>query len=504
VENHVGKNKKERRFIMLFNGRTEIQRQKLKLTEAEIEQRISESSFGEQGKNWARRWLSVESYGQVGLALFKMPPIVERAENDVLIDVDGKEYIDLLAGFSVSALGQCNRDIAEVIKEQSIKLVHYFDLPHPERIKLAEKLTQITPIKGGKARVVFGVTGADAVELAVRAARYYTGRPFILTAFGDYHGVTYGTMPFTGKGGMWAYFYPVPPHDSTVGYFPFPYPYRSPFGRPAAGEDEGEYCLKKLEEYLEYYFLSKESPYREVKKDITNVAAFLVEPFQSSAGYIIPPAGYLKLLRQLADKYGILLIVDEIQTGLGRTGKLWATEWEGVEVDMLLTSKALGGGLPLSAVIARADILEAWGPGAHVSTQAGNVLACAAANKVLEIVTKEEFLAEVRHKGEYFYNGLKELQERHPLIGHIDARGLYIGIELVKNRETREPASEEAGFILDECVKNGLVFERGGYYYNRFQLIPPLTIRRSTIDRALEIFDKVFTTAEKFFSINRD
>ena len=483
--------------------RTRFQRQgdKLRLSAEEIERRIAESPFGEKGKEWARRWLAAESYGQVGLALFNLPPIVERAKNDILVDVDGKEYIDLLAGFSVSALGNCNPKLTEVISSQAKKLVHYFDFPHPERIKLAERLAEIAPIKEGKARVAFGVTGADAVELAVRAARYYTGRPFILTAFGDYHGVTYGTMALTGKGGMWAYFYPIPPQDTAVGYFPFPYPYQSPFGPPPAGVSEEDWCLERLEAYLEYFFGSKESPYREVKADITNVAAFVVEPFQSSAGYIIPSPGYLGLLRRIADKYGILLIVDEIQTGLGRTGRLWATDWEGVEVDMLLTSKALGGGLPLSAVVARADILEAWGPGAHVSTQAGNVLACAAANKVLEVVTREEFLAEVRRKGDRFYQGLVELQSRHPLLGHINARGLYIGLELVRDRETREPAPEEAAFILEECVKAGMVFEKGGYFHNRFQFIPPLTIRESTIDRAVEILDQAFSAAENRFNL---
>ncbi|RLG09116.1 MAG: hypothetical protein DRN68_02395, partial [Thaumarchaeota archaeon] len=216
----------------MFNSRFEEQRERLRLTPEEIKRRLASTPFGEKAKSWARRWLEVESHGQVGLALFNLPPIVERAENDILVDVDGKEYVDLLAGFSVSALGECNREITEVIQKQATKLVHYFDLPHPERIKLAEKLVQIVPIKGGKARVAFGVTGSDAVELAIRAARYYTGRPFILTAFGDYHGVTYGTMSLTGKGGMWAYFYPIPPQDTAVGYFPFPYPYQCPFGRP--------------------------------------------------------------------------------------------------------------------------------------------------------------------------------------------------------------------------------------------------------------------------------
>jgi 4-aminobutyrate aminotransferase-like enzyme len=477
------------------------QRKRLRLTEENIEQRFRQTSFGERAKAWTRRWLNVESYGQVGLSLFNLPPIVERAEHDILIDVDGKEYVDLLAGFSVSALGECNEEITKIIQQQATKLVHYFDFPHPERIKLAEKLVQLAPIKGGKARVAFGVTGSDAVELAVRAARYYTGRPFILTAYGDYHGVTYSTLALTGKGGMWAYFYPIPPQDTGGGYFPFPYPYQSPFGRAPEGESEEEWCLKRLEDFFAYYFESKESPYREVKNDITNVAAFLVEPFQSSAGYILPSPGYLRLLRRLADKYGILLIVDEIQTGLGRTGKLWASDWEDVEVDMLITSKAIGGGLPLSAVVARAETLEAWGPGAHVSTQAGNVLACAAGNKVLDVVSQGSFLAGVRERGEYFVQGLRELQMRHPLIGQINAQGIYIGLELVRDRETREPAQEEATFILNECVKEGMVFEKGGYFHNRFQLIPPLTIRRSTIDRAVEIFDRTFSAAEDHFGL---
>ena len=476
------------------------QRRRLQLTPEKIEERFRNAAIGEESAKWARRWLDVESYGQVGLALFDLPPIIERAKDgDILIDVDGKEYVDLLAGFSVSALGECNDQVTKVIQEQAGKLVHYFDFPHPERIKLAEKLVQISPIKGGKARVAFGVTGSDAVELAVRAARYYTGRPMILTAFGDYHGVTYGSMAFTGKGGMWPYFYPIPPLDTGVSYFPFPYPYQCPFGKAPAGEDEENWCLERLENYFEYYFQSKESPYREVKGNITNVAAFVVEPFQSSAGYILPSPGYLRLLRRLADKYDILLIVDEIQTGLGRTGKLWASEWEGVEVDMLLTSKALGGGLPLAAVVAKSEVLEAWGPAAHVSTQAGNVLACAAGNVVLNTISQDSFLQTVQERGEYFVDGLRELQRRHPLIGNINAKGIYIGLELVRDRTTREPAPEEALFVTRECVKEGMVFEKGGYFHNRFQLIPPLTIRRQTIDRALEIFDRAFTRAEKYF-----
>ncbi len=475
------------------------QRMRLRLSAQDMEQRIAASPFGERSKAWAQRWLASESHGQVGLALFNLPPIIERAQGDILYDVDGKEYVDLLSGFSVSALGQCNEEISKVIQEQSKKLIHYFDLPHPERIRMAEKLSEICPVQGDASRVVFGVTGSDAVELAMRAARYATGRPLILTAYGDYHGVTYSTIAVTGKGGMWPYFYPVPPLDTGIGYYPFPYPYQSPFGRAPEGVSDEQWCLERLEEYFEYYFGSKESPYREVKSNITNVAAFLVEPYQSSAGYIIPSPGYLKLLRRLCDKYGILLIVDEIQTGLGRTGKLWCYEWEDIKPDMVITSKALGGGIPISAVVSRADVLESWGAGAHVSTQAGNALACAAGNKVLETLTSPGFLDGVTERGRYFTDGLRELQSRYPLIGDIDAKGIYIGIELVKDRETREPAVEESAFILKEAVRDGMVFEKGGYFHNRFQLIPPLTIRKETIDRALGIFDRAFAEATKQF-----
>ena len=475
------------------------QRVRLQLTTEDIEGRIKNAPLGEQGDRWARRWLNAESHGQVGLALFDIPPIIERAQNDILIDVDGKEYVDMLAGFSVSALGQCNEEVTNIISDQAKKLIHYFDLPHPERIKMAERLQEVCPINGDSSRVLFGVTGADAVELAMRAARYATGRPLIMTAYGDYHGVTYSTIALTGKGGMWPYFYPVPPLDTGVGYFPFPYPYQSPFGRAPQGMSDDQWNLERLEEYFDYYFGSKESPYREVKGNITNVAAFVVEPFQSSAGYIIPSTGYLKLLRRLCDQYGILLILDEIQTGLGRSGKLWSYEWEDIKPDMVITSKALGGGIPLSAVVSRADILEAWGPGAHVSTQAGNVLACAAGNKVLEVLTSPGFLDGVNERGDYFVAGLKELQSRYPLIGHIDSRGIYIGVELVRDPETREPAPDEATFILRECVREGMVFEKGGYFHNRFQFIPPLTIRKETIDRAIGILDRALAASEKRF-----
>ena len=468
------------------------QRKRLKVTDEALAQRVEKSPFGAKSREWLRKWQKAESFGSIGWGLFDVPPIIERAKGAFLYDVDGKEYLDLLSGFSVSSLGECNEEITKIIQSQAATLTHYFDLPHPQRITMAEKLCTLSRMSG-RTKVVFGVTGSDATELAVRAARYYTGQPYILSAYGDYHGVTYGTMGLTGKGNMQEFFYPILP-DRAVGHFPFPHEYRTPTDAfPGSGMES----IRTLDRLLD----GKETPYTDGMNGICNVAAILVEPFQSSAGYYIPPKEYLQELRRIADKHGMLLIVDEIQTGLGRTGKLWAFEHSEIEPDMILTSKALGGGIPISAVIAREEIFSEWGPGAHVSTQAGNVLACAAGNYVLDVVSSPAFLARVNETGAYFLTGLRELEKKHRIVGHINMKGIYTGIEFVKDRTTKEPAAAEATFMLQRCVAEGLVFEKGGYYHNRFQLIPPLNIERAQLDRVLGIFDKVFGEAEKKFGI---
>ncbi len=468
------------------------QRERLRVQSGEMKKRIADAPFGPKSKELARKWAEYESFGGVGWGLFDIAPIIERANGAYLYDADGKEYLDLLAGFSVSQLGECNKEITEIIQKQASQLTHYFDFPHVERIRLAEKLTRVSGIKD-KTKVVFGVTGSDGIELAVRAARYYTGQPYILTAYGDYHGVTYGTMGLTGKGNMQPYFYPVLP-DKAVGYFHFPHEYRKPDDDFPGFGMESLYAFERLLE-------SKESPFTDGVKGISNVAAILVEPFQSSAGYYIPPPEYLQTLRRIADRFGMLLIIDEIQTGLGRTGKMWAYQHSGIEPDIVVTSKALGGGLPLAAVIAREDILAEWGPGAHVSTQAGNALACAAANHVIDVVSSPAFLQSVNESGDYFRAGLRDLEERHPIIGHVDMKGIYTGIELVKDRKTKEPAAEAGSYVCARSVEEGLLYEKGGYYYNRMQLIPPLTISREELDRVLNIFDRVFGDAEKKYGI---
>jgi 4-aminobutyrate aminotransferase len=473
-----------------FELRMTSQRDRLRVSPEQLLQRVERSPYGPQSKEILRQHVANESTGQVGFALFDCPPVIVRGSGAQVWDADGKEYVDMLAGFSVSNVGHCHPAIVAAISDQASKLMHYFDLPNEPRERLAGRLAALAPGDDGK-RVVFGVTGADAVELAIRLARWYTGAPIILSAYGGYHGTTGGTMATTAKGGMWAYYYPVLPGDSGHAKIPFSYPYRCPVG--ASPENCAEACI----EYTRRLLLGKESPFTEFRGHVSNVAAVLLEPCQASAGYIIPGDGYLRGIRDLCNEFGFLLIDDEIQAGMGRTGTMWACEHEGVVPDMIATSKGLASGLPISALITSDEIAASWGPGAHVATFAATALASAAANATLDLYESEQLVRRAADIGDYFRQRLEELQERHPILGWIDARGLFIGLEFVRSRVTKEPAAEEAAWMLDFCVREGLLFEKGGYYYNRFQLIPSLVIEKDAIDRAVDVLDRAMTMAEQ-------
>ena len=478
-----------------FEHRVATQRGAMHASPEQLLERVERSPFGPKSKELLRRYVEHESTGQVGFALFECPPAIVRGEGAAVYDADGKEYLDMLAGFSVSNLGHGQPEVLDAIRAQSERLVHYFDLPNDPRERLAEQLAALAPGEGRK-RVVFGVTGGDAIELAIKAARWYTGAPTILSAYGGYHGTTAGTMATTAKGGMWGFYYPVGPHDAGHAKIPYSYPYRCPVG--ADPDDCAEACV----EFVARMLRGKETPFGDARS-ISNVAAVLVEPMQASAGFIVPGEGYLRGIRELCDEHGFLLIDDEIQAGLGRSGRLWACEHDGVVPDMLATSKGLASGLPISAVVASDELLSAWGPGAHVATFAATPLAAAAANATLAVYKRDGVIERAAATGVYFRERLEELQEKHPILGWVDARGLFIGLEFVRDRKTKEPAAEESKLMLDHCVAEGLLFERGGHLYNRFQLIPPLTIEREQIDRAVEILDRAMAEAEKATGIER-
>ena len=473
-----------------FSHRLIQQRERLHASPEQLLERVERSGYGPKSKEILREHVRNESTGQAGFALFDCPPAIMRGEGALVWDADGKEYVDMLAGFSVSNVGHCHPAVTAALAEQAGQLMHYFDLPGEPRERLAARLAAMAP-GDRRRRVVFATTGADAAELAIRLARWYTGAPIILSAYGGYHGTTGATMPTTAKGGMWAYFYPVLPQDSGHAKIPYSYPYRCPVG--AAPEHCAEACL----EFTRRMLLGKESPFAEHRAGVSNVAAILLEPMQASAGYIIPGAGYLRGIRELCDEFGFLLIDDEIQAGLGRTGRLWACEHEQVVPDMILTSKGLASGLPISAVIADDEVAASWGPGAHVGTFTAGALACATANATLDVYESEQLVKRAADLGSYFLDRLKGLRERHPILGWIDARGLFIGLEFVRDRVTKEPAADETAWMLDFCVREGLLFEKGGYYYNRFQLIPSLVIEKELVDRAVDILDRAMTMAEE-------
>ena len=468
-------------------------REELVNFDEKLKERLNNKKVGPKTKELLLKGIEYESSGAVGFAVFNIPPVFVRGQMDLLYDADDKEYIDCLTGFAVATIGHCHPEVVKAINEQLKDLIHYFEFPTIPRINLAEKLCKITPGNFEK-KVRFAITGSDSAENAIHTARWFTGCQYILSAYGGYHGSSAGTMGVTSIGGRGRYYYPLM-NNNGFSYFPYAYCYRCAFDKEYPACDM--FCV----DYIENNMLTgKESHLVDEKGGVSNIAALIIEPMQCSAGYIIPPDDFLRGLKKLSDKYGFLLIVDEIQTGIGRTGKLWASEHSGVAPDILLVGKGIAGGLPMSAMVSRKEILNNWAPAAHVSTFAGYPVGCAASLKVFEIIEKENLLNKSQEMGKYFYEGLLELQKKYPIIGDVSGgKGLFLALELVKDKKTKKPAIEEAEFITEKSLEEGLVFQLNGYYYNRLSLIPPLTIKKESIEKALKILDGVFNEAIKIF-----
>lgn len=477
-----------------FEDRILVERTKLRGSVDTLQKRIEEYAKGPRSKEILEKTLKYESTGHLHFSLFACPPVIDHGRGARLYDVDGNEYIDLHAGFTVNALGHGNREVNDAIKAQMDKCNHFAELPFEPRAELARILCERHPGNFEK-KVMWAVTGGEAVEIAIKLSRWYTGKPLIITHWGDYHGRTAGAMGLTSKAPMLAYSYPILPMDTGVVRIPFPYCYRCPWGRSYPSCDL--FCA----EQLEAMFQSKETWLNNPKAGITNVAAFIIEPFQSSAGYIMAPLPYLSRLKEIAEKYDFLFVSDEVQTGMGRTGKLWAIEHAGVAPDLITMAKSLCNGLPLSAVTGRKEIMDSWGPAAHCSTFTAYPTACAGGIKVFEIYERDHIIENAASKGKYFLTGLEELARRHPIIGHLNGLGLYLSIELVMDRKTKEPAGDATTFAAAELTKEGVLCIHSGYYYNRLCFAPPLVIQKADIDEALVILDRVLSKTEAKFSI---
>lgn len=448
----------------------------------------------EKNKEGLEEFLNYEHPGDVLFTKWSNPPIIERGKGNRIWDVDGKEYIDCICGMSSMNIGHGEPRIAKVLEEQYLKLSHWFDFPTPEREKLVKRLMDITP-GTYKKRVRLALSGSDAVENAIRAARSFTKKTQIISFYGGYHGQNTATMAYTGAGSMHRFYNPVPAADSCVERFPYAYCYRCPYGKEYGSCDMQ--CIKTIDQLMSTGQTSLGNP----MINVNNVAALIVEPAQSSAGYIIPPKEFLIGLRELADKYGFLLIFDEIQTGMGRTGKMFASEHSGVVPDMTLIGKALGAGIPMSAVVARAEIFEDLPPGYIVSTYAGYALGCAVSSKVLDIFEEDKLIERCAETGEYLAKVLEEFKANHPIIGSYSQLGVYMGIELVRDRKTKEPAIKETAELVDALREAGLLAQLNGYYNNRISFIPPINITNDNVDEIFTILNRLVTDVEIKYNI---
>lgn len=459
----------------------------------EILERVKSTEMSPGNKAGLMEFLENEHPGDVLFTKWTNPPIIANAKGNKVWDVDGKEYLDCIAGMSAMNIGHCDPRIAETMKDQYLNsLDNWFDFPTPQRLKLVQRLIDITPGNYRK-KVRLALSGSDAVENAIRLARYHTKKQTIVSFYGGYHGQNTATMGLTGAGGMHRWYNSMPAADHCIERFPYPYCYRCPYGR-----EEGKCnmeCVKVIDDLMASGQTSMGNP----MSGVQNVAAMIVEPCQSSAGYIVPPVEFLIELRKLADKYGFLLIFDEIQTGMGRGGKMFACEHSGVAPDLILIGKALGAGVPMSAVVGRAEIFEDCGPGFICSTYAGYSLGCAVANKVLDIFEEDNLVNRCAQTGKYVEQKLAELKKKHKIIGSYSIRGIFYGIELVKERFSKEPAKQETMELVDNMKEAGLLAQLNGYYNNRVSFIPPINISRSDVDEIFDILNTETTKIEKKF-----
>lgn len=400
------------------------------------------------------------------------PLVAESGSGCVVKDVDGNEFIDFNSGLVVLAVGHSHPRVVKAIKDQAEKLIHYSwtDFYYKPIVDLGEQLTKITPGSFPK-KVFFCNSGAEANEAAMKMARWHTRKPLFLAYTGAFHGRSFGTMALTAsKPVQRRHFFPLVPE---VTHVPYPYCYRCPFGLKYPECDM--WCVDFIEEEV----LKKYHPPEDT-------AAMFVEPIQGESGYVVPPDDYFQRLKKILDKYDILLADDEIQSGMGRTGRWFALEHWGVTPDILTTAKALASGLPIGAAVAKQELMD-WEGGSHANTFGGNPVACAAALQVIGIIKDEKLMENATHQGTYLMKRLKEMQQQYPIMGDVRGKGLMVGVEFVKDPETKEPAAQEVEDITNKCFKRGLAIITAGKSSMRFA--PPLIITRDIIDEGLEIFE---------------
>jgi 4-aminobutyrate aminotransferase len=398
------------------------------------------------------------------------PLVIARGEGALVEDVDGNTFIDCAAGIAVNSTGVSHPDVVKAISDQAAKFIHMSgtDFYYEPQVRLAEELSRIVPI-AGDVRSFFGNSGTEATEAAVKVTRYHTKRPNIIAFLGSFHGRSLGSLALTAskavqRRGMG-------PFMPGVYHAPYPDVYRFNGSADACAESSLSYIRDQI-------FVHLTSP--------DEVAAIVVEPIQGEGGYLVPPPAFLQGLRAITSEHGIQLVLDEVQSGMGRTGKMFASEHAGVKGDVVTIAKGIASGLPLGVKCTRAEVMN-WPPGAHASTFGGNPVACAAALATIKLL-REQFVQNAATVGEHLMNGIRELQRKHDVIGDVRGKGMMIGVEFVRDRKTKERAPEQRNAVVQAMFRRGVLVLGAGR--NAIRFAPPLVLTKGHADSVLRLFDE--------------
>jgi 4-aminobutyrate aminotransferase len=407
------------------------------------------------------------------------PFVAKQGRGATVEDVDGNIFLDFAAGIAVVATGHCHPEVVAAIQKQAAELIHMSgtDFYYPNMVELAEKLAAIAPGKEPK-RVYFGNSGAEAIEAAIKLAKYHTKRDMLIAFHGAFHGRTMGALSLTASRAIQRKGFGT--LLSGVFHMPFPDTYRGTYGvRP---EHAAADCLSYLENEL---FRRRVDP--------SEVAAIFIEPIQGEGGYLPAPAEFLQGLERICRKHGILLVVDEVQCGMGRTGKWWAIDHAGVEPDIVCTAKGIASGMPLAAIISKASIMD-WKPGAHASTFGGNPV-CVAASLVTLRLLENGYMANAARVGEFLLRRISDWPQRHKIVGEVRGKGLMIGVEFVRDQKTKEKAPDLRNKIVQSAFEKGLLVLGSGD--TTLRICPPLIIDEEQADCAIRILDDCIADAAR-------
>ena len=422
----------------------------------------------------AQRVIAEDAYYMSPSYTRSYPLVARRGRGAVVEDVDGNTFLDFSAGIAVVSTGHCHPEVVAAIQKQAGELIHMSgtDFYYDQMNQLAEKLSKVAPMPGPH-KFYYGNSGAEAVECAIKVARYHTRRQHIIAFYGAFHGRTMGALSLTASNPRQRRrFAPLLPG---VIHVPYPYAYRDCRGGPAEQEAFALGCARFLEERL---FRSAIAP--------EEVAAIVLEPIQGEGGYIVAPANFLEEIRRICDRHGILMVVDEVQSGMGRTGKWWAIQHSGVEPDVVALAKGIASGMPLSVCMTKAQIMD-WPPGSHASTFGGNPVSIAAALATLDVLAREG-VENAARVGDFMLQRMRTWTGRYGIVGDVRGRGLMIGVEIVRDRQSRTPAGDTRDAILQSAFERGVLCLGAGP--NTIRLSPPLIVSREQAETAMRILEE--------------